>query len=230
MGFTIGRLILLSLSLLIFFGLTERVLDRMYMRDKTALLIVALLIAGSFVNVTLYRSEAITVRMNLGGALIPLAVALYVWVRAGSMKERVRSFLGAALVTLTIWLMGRWIPNEYALPIDIIYLYPIVAGLVGYLFGRSRKGAFVAAVLGVLFFDVSHGIYLLRTGIPGLVHFGGGGMYDTVVLSGVLAVVLAEFIGETRERMQGGPDLSGRDPSILQRLRNSRIKEGKHHG
>ena len=40
MGFTMGRLVLLSLSLLIFFGLTERVLDRMYMRDKTAILIV----------------------------------------------------------------------------------------------------------------------------------------------------------------------------------------------
>ena len=230
MGFTMGRLILLSLSLLIFFGLTERVLDRMYMRDKTAILIVALMIAGSFVNVTLYSSEAITVRMNLGGALIPLAVALYVWVRAGSMKERLRSLVGAVLVTLAIWLMGKLITNEYALPIDIIYLYPLVAGLVGYLFGRSRKGAFIAAVLGVLFFDISHGIYLITSGIPGLVHFGGGGMYDTVVLSGVLAVVLAEFIGEARERMQGGPRPDNRKPSVLHNLRNSHIKEGKYHG
>ena len=230
MGFTMGRLILLSLSLLIFFGLTERVLDRMYMRDKTAILIVALMIVGSFVNVTLYRSDALTVRMNLGGALIPLAVALYVWGRAGSMKERVRSLLGAVLVTVAIWLMGRLITNEYALPVDIIYLYPLVAGLVGYLFGRSRKGAFVAAVLGVLFFDVSHGVYLITSGMPGLVHFGGGGMYDTVVLSGVLAVCLAEFIGETRERMQGGPAVHGRNPSVLRHLQNDGMKEGKHHG
>ena len=230
MGFTMGRLILLSLSLLIFFGLTERVLDRMYMRDKTAILVVALMFAGSFVNVPLYSSETITVRMNLGGALIPLAVALYVWARAGSMKERVRSLLGAVLVTTAIWLMGRFITNEYALPIDIIYLYPIVAGLVGYLFGRSRKGAFIAAVLGVILFDISHGIYLIRAGIPGLVHFGGGGIYDTVVLSGVLAVILAEFIGETRERMQGGPRIDGRKPSVLHNLRNSDMKGGRYHG
>ena len=76
MGFTMGRLVLLSLSLLIFFGLTERVLDRMYMRDKTAILIVVLMIVGSFVNVTLYSSDTITVCMNLGGALIPFAVAV----------------------------------------------------------------------------------------------------------------------------------------------------------
>lgn len=221
MGFTIGRLLLLSLTLLIFFGVAERVLDRMHMSDKSAMLVLAAILLGSFVNITLYRSDIVTVRMNLGGALVPLGVALYVWVRAGSMKERVRSLLGAVLVTVAIWLMGRLVVDEYSLPLDIIYLYPIAAGLVGYLFGRSRKGAFIAAVLGVLFFDLSHGIYLIINGIPGLVHFGGGGMYDTVVLSGVLAVCLAELIGETRERLQGGPKDEGHNRSVLHNLRNS---------
>ncbi|MBQ2994759.1 MAG: DUF1614 domain-containing protein [Peptococcaceae bacterium] len=236
MGFTIGRLLLLSLTLLIFFGVAERVLDRMHMSDKSAMLVLAAILLGSFVNITLYRSDIVTVRMNLGGALVPLGVALYVWVRAGSMKERVRSLLGAVLVTVAIWLMGRLVVDEYSLPLDIIYLYPIAAGLVGYLFGRSRKGAFIAAVLGVLFFDLSHGIYLIINGIPGLVHFGGGGMYDTVVLSGVLAVCLAEFIGETRERMQGGPKNKGNHQSVLQNLRNTGndighgMKEGRYHG
>ena len=236
MGFTIGRLLLLSLTLLIFFGVAERVLDRMHMSDKSAMLVLAAILLGSFVNITLYHSDIVTVRMNLGGALVPLGVALYVWVRAGSMKERVRSLLGAVLVTVAIWLMGRIVVDEYSLPLDIIYLYPIAAGLVGYLFGRSRKGAFIAAVLGVLFFDLSHGIYLIINGIPGLVHFGGGGMYDTVVLSGVLAVCLAEFIGETRERMQGGPKNKGHHQSVLQNLRNTGndighgMKEGRYHG
>lgn len=232
MGYTIGRLILLSLSLLIFFGVAERVLDRMYLSDKSAILVLAAIVFGSFVNITLFESEALIVRMNLGGALVPLAVALYVWFRAGSARERIRSFLGALLVTGAIWLMGMEITDEYALPVDIIYLYPIVAGLVGYIFGRSRKGAFIAAVLGVIFYDISHGFYLITNGIPGLVHFGGGGMYDTVILSGVLAVCLAELIGETRERMQGGPKAEGHNASVLEHLRNSGngMKEGKHHG
>lgn len=229
MGYTIGRLILLSLSVLIFFGVAERVLDRMRMTDKSAMLVLAAIILGSFVNVTLYQSDALTVRLNLGGALIPLAVAIYVWVRAGTMKERFRSLLGAVLVTGAIWLMGQVITDEYALPVDIIYLYPMVAGLVGYLFGRSRRGAFIAAIVGVIGFDIVHGIYLITAGIPGLVHFGGGGMYDTVILSGVLAVCLAELIGESRERIQGGPKEDGRAPSVLKELRNSGtgIKGGK---
>ena len=96
--------------------------------------------------------------------------------------------------------------------------------------GRSRKAAFIAAVLGVLLFDLSHGLYLIYNRIPGLVHFGGGGMYDTVILSGVLAVCLAEFIGEGRERMQGGPESRGRDKSVLQNLQAAGAKRQKREG
>ncbi len=230
MGFTVGRLILLSLALLIFFGVAERVLDRMHMSNKGALLVIAAIVVGSFINLTLYRSDLLTVRLNLGGALVPLGVAVYVWMKAGTGKEKMRSLLGAVLTTAAIWLLGMFVQNEYALPVDIIYLYPIIAGLVGYLFGRSRKGAFVAAVLGVLLFDVSHGIYLIWNRIPGLVHFGGGGMYDSVVLAGVLAVCLAELIGESRERLQGGPSSDNRDPSVLNNLRAAGMKGDKHHG
>ena len=230
MGFTVGRLILLSLALLIFFGVAERVLDRMHMSNKGALLVIAAIVVGSFINLTMYRSDLLTVRLNLGGALVPLGVAVYVWMKAGTGKEKMRSLLGAVLTTAAIWLLGMLVQNEYALPVDIIYLYPIIAGLVGYLFGRSRKGAFVAAVLGVLLFDVSHGIYLIWNRIPGLVHFGGGGMYDSVVLAGVLAVCLAELIGESRERLQGGPSSDNRDPSVLNNLRAAGMKGDKHHG
>jgi uncharacterized membrane protein len=231
MGFTIGRFILLSLALLIFFGVAERVLDRMHLSDKGALLVLAAVVLGSFLNVTLYRSELLTVRLNVGGALVPLCVALYVWFKAGSSKEKIRSLLGAVLTTAAIWLLGIFVTNEFALPVDIIYLYPIIAGLLGYLFGRSRKGAFVAAVLGVLLFDASHGVYLIWNQMPGLVHFGGGGMYDTVVLAGVLAVCLAELIGESRERLQGGPSSQNRDASVLKNLRAAGgVKGDRHHG
>lgn len=230
MGFTVGRLILLSLALLIFFGVAERVLDRMHMSDKSALFVIAAIVVGSFINLTLYRSDMLTVRLNLGGALVPLGVAIYVWMKAGTNKEKMRSLLGAVLTAVAIWLLGIFVQNEYTLPVDIIYLYPVIAGLVGYLFGRSRKGAFVAAVLGVLLFDVSHGIYLIWNRVPGLVHFGGGGMYDSVILAGVLAVCLAELIGESRERLQGGPSSDNRDPSVLKNLQAAGMKGDKHHG
>ena len=233
MGFTVGRLILISLGLLIFFGVAERVLDRMHLTDKQAFFTLGAIILGSFVNMTLFHSDILTVRINLGGALVPFALALYVWIKAGTAKEKIRSIMGAVFTAAVIWFLGMTIGSEYALPVDILYLYPLIAGLAGYLAGRSRKGAFIAAVLGVLLFDVSHGLYLIYNRIPGLVHFGGGGIYDAVILSGILAVCLAEFIGEGRERMQGGPNSHGRDESVLKNLRtagaNNR-KGGERHG
>lgn len=231
MSYTVGRLILLGLALLIFFGVAERVLDRMHMSDKTALLMLAAIIVGSFFNLTLYQSADLTVRLNLGGAVVPVAIAVYVWMKAGTTKEKVRSLVGAALTAAIIYLLGRVMTAyEYTMPIDMLYLYPIIAGLIGYLFGRSRKGAFIAAVLGVVLTDVIHGIYLVWTNTPGLVHFGGAGMFDSVVLAGVLAVCLAEFIGESRERLQGGPRSEGRDPSVLKNLKAAGMKEDKNHG
>ena len=44
MGFTVGRLILVSVALLIFFGVAERVLDRMHLTDKQALLVLGAIV------------------------------------------------------------------------------------------------------------------------------------------------------------------------------------------
>jgi len=44
---------------------------------------------------------------------------------------------------------------------------------------------------------------------------GGAGVFDQVVIAGVLAVGLAEIVGETRERLGGGPDLDRDRPLAL---------------
>ena len=40
-------------------------------------------------------------------------------------------------------------------------------------------------------------------------HIGGAGAFDSLILAGILAVLLAELVGETRERLQGGPKSEG---------------------
>lgn len=220
MDYNVGRIILVGLSLLIFLGVTERVLDRMHLSNKGALMVLVALVAGSFINIPLYGSEALTVRLNLGGALVPIALAIYVLAKAGTNKERIRAMIGALVTATVIFLMGRYLTvGEYALPIDVIYIYPIIAAIFATIFGRSRKGAFISAVFGIALYDVFHGVYLIATGTPGIVHFGGAGIFDTIILSGVLAVVLTEVVGETRERMQGGPSSENRDPSVLKNLK-----------
>ena len=34
---------------------------------------------------------------------------------------------------------------------------------------------------------------------------GGAGVFDAMIVAGIIAVALAEIVGETRERLSGGP-------------------------
>lgn len=213
--FPAGTVVLLIVSVLIYFGLAHRVLDRMRMNDRTALTLVLAMLVGSFIDIPL--GTRITV--NLGGFL-SVGVAIYVLLGAGTGKEKTRALIAAAVTSLVLYVGGRLLGSEPEnILIDPIYFYPLVAGIVGYLAGRSRRGSFFAAVMGVFVLDVIQLVYLVRNGIPGKVYLGGGGAFDSLVLSGILAVLLAELIGETRERLQGGPRTEGRDPSLVKNLR-----------
>jgi uncharacterized membrane protein len=182
------------------------------------LLVVGLLVAiliGSFVDIPF--TPRITV--NLGGVLA-VGVAIYVLVGAGTAKEKIRAVIAAVITTAILYLAGRLLGAEpETMLIDPIYMYPIVGGIVGYIFGRSRRGAFFAAVMGVFALDVIHYFWLVRTGVPGRVNLGGAGAFDALVLSGILAVILAEVVGETWERIQGGPRTEGKDESLIRNLR-----------
>jgi len=213
--FPAGMVVLLIVSVLIYFGLAQRVLDRMRMNDRTALTLVLAILVGSFIDIP----AGSRVTINLGG-VVAVGVAIYVLIGAGSGKEKIRALIAAAVTALALYLGGRFLGAEPEnMLIDPIYFYPLVAGVVGYLAGRSRRGAFFAAVMGVFTLDVIQFVYLIQNNIPGRVYLGGGGAFDSLVLSGILAVLLAEAIGETRERMQGGPKTEGRDSSLIKNLR-----------
>ena len=215
LNFPIGLITLVIVSILIYFGVAHRVLDKLRMNDRTALAVIAAIIIGSFIDVPL----GTRVTINLGGT-IAVILAVYVWVGAGTAWEKTRSLLAAIVTGLALYLAARYLgaaPEEIF--IDAIYIYPLIAGIVGYLAGRSRRGAFFAAVMGVLSLDITQFIYLMRTGLPGTVHVGGAGAFDSLILAGILAVLLAELIGESLERIQGGPKTEGRPPELIENLR-----------
>lgn len=218
----IGLIILIAVSLLIYFGLAQRLLDRMRLTDRGALAVVGALIVGSFIDIPVSRGN-IEASINVGGALVPLGLAVYLLRKAGTTKEWVRA-LGATVVTgLVIYLAGsvlmRGDPGDRNALIDPLYIYPLVGGVTAYLAGRSRRSAFIAATLGVLSLDLGHWLWLIRTNTPGTVSLGGAGAFDSIVIAGLVAVLLAEIIGESRERLQGGPSSANRDPALLRSLK-----------
>ena len=197
----IGYILLIVASLLIVFGVAQRVLDRMRLTDRQALLFVAAIFVGGIIpDIQLGR-----VSFNIGGALIPLALCVYLFVKAGTGKERWRAIASSVFAGAAVFGLGRLFPAEpETMPFDINYLYGLAAGLIAYIFGRSRRSAFIGGVMGVLLGDITQGVFNYYNGYNTPIRLGGAGALDVVIISGLSAVLLAEIIGEIRERLQGG--------------------------
>lgn len=199
---SIGLILLIVVGLLILFGVAQRVLDKLRLTDKQALLFVALIIVGGLLPDIPFGDRF---SLNIGGALIPLALCVYLLVKAGTAKEVFRALAASALTAVAVYWIGRLLPAEPEnLGFDPIYLYGIAAGIIGYLFGRSRRGSFIAGVLGMLAADTFQAILLWTRGSAQRLVLGGAGAMDAVVIAGLMAVLLAELIGEAIERMTRG--------------------------
>ena len=125
--------------------------------------------------------------------------------KAGSAKEVVRALLASVITGVAIHLVGEWMPSEpEQIVIDPNYLFGLIGGAVAYLFGRSRRGAFVAGVLGSLIAAFWDAVEVWNQGVQQTLSLGGAGLLDTIVISGLVAVLLAELVGEIIERMARG--------------------------
>ncbi len=200
---SIGMILLVVVAVLALFGVLQRVLDRMRLTDRQALLVVAAIFIGGWIpDIRLTQN----ISFNIGGALIPLALCVYLFIKAGTGKERARAVIASILAGGVVFAMGKFLPDEPEnFIIDPNYLYGIAAGIIAYAMGRSRRAAFIAGVMGILLADVAQAVVNAATGVAFSLKLGGGGMFDAVVISGVLAVAFAELFGELRERLQGAP-------------------------
>lgn len=199
---SVGLILLLAVIVLILFGIAQRILDRMHLTDRQALLFAALIFIGGWIP-----DIRITplFYFNIGGALIPLILCIYLLVKADTAWERWRSIIAAVVTGAGIYLLARFLPADpVTMPFDPNYIYGLIGGIVAYILGRSRRGAFFAGVMGVLLATTATAIGNWMSGIEQPLYLGGAGAFDAVIISGVLAVLLAELIGELIERMVRG--------------------------
>jgi len=235
LGFPIGVAVLLAVSVLIYLGLAHRALDRMRLSDRGALVVIGAIIIGSFINIPL-PFLPFTTSINAGGAIVPLGVAFYLLARAGTRREWFRALAAALTTGVVVFFIGSLVntgptaepAGRYAV-LDAIYLYPLAGGITAYLAGRSRRSAFIAATLGVLLVDVFNYAWLVRRGAPAdyRVSIGGAGVFDAVVLAGILAVLLAEVLGESLERLAGGPSEAGRPAELVKGLKKPEVRRAE---
>lgn len=199
---TIGMIILIVVAILILLGVGQRVLDRMRLNDKLALLFIALIIGLGFVP-DIRVTDVFA--FNLGGAVVPLALCIYLFVRADTAWERWRSILASIITGAAIFAIGMFAPDEpETITVDPILLYGLAAGLIAYVFGRSRRCAFIAGVIGMMLSNTANAFYVWSKGVPQDFVLGGAGAADGIVIAGIVAVLLAELLGEVIERMKRG--------------------------
>ena len=199
---SIGMILLVVISLLILFGVLQRVLDRMALNDRQALACVAAIFIGGWLpDITQGM-----VTINIGGALIPLIVCVYLFLNAGTAKERIRAAVASVLTAAAIYAITLVYPADpVAMPtVDPMIIYGICGGLIAWLLGRSRRSALIAGVLGVLLADVLSGLSVWMRGVNQPIHLGSAGALDAVVLAGVIGVLMCELVGELMERIRTG--------------------------
>lgn len=128
------------------------------------------------------------IAVNLGGAVIPILLSLYLLVRNHVYTQ---GLVGVAVVATVVHRVAQPVPGVgIAVP---TFVPPIIAAGMGLLLSRTCAPcvAYIAGSLGTLIgadllnLDKIHGL-----GAP-VASIGGAGTFDGIFLTGILAVLLA---------------------------------------
>jgi uncharacterized membrane protein len=217
--------VLILLVPLILLGIIGGALESLGFSGGTILLIIIAILAGSFINIPVTRikgarkpeyvfrnrfgriydmhdSEDTVVAVNVGGAVIPVLISLYLFLNvaiSASLFPDPAAVILAALAGICIVAGATHAAARVVPGLGIttpFYVAPLVALLCAIVleFSNPMAGpviAFVAGTLGTLVgADLLNVRYLGRIGAP-MVSIGGAGTFDGIFLSGVLAAFLA---------------------------------------
>ncbi len=200
-----GVMLVVFVTAIIFLILLHRVLDRLRMSKQVALLLLGLMYVGGFLpSIPLGGGLA----MNLGGMAIPLGICVYLIAKAPTLEEKIRGPATAVVAAALVWSVDRLLPVTPGVwyEFDPLYLPAVFAGLIAYVVGRSRRSSFIGGVVGVFLLDLSAWAENMARGFTNIpLILGGAGVFGSALIAGVFAVMLAELIGEIRERVGGGP-------------------------
>lgn len=206
---SLGLILLAAVSALVLFGVAQRVLDKMQLSDRAALLMAGAIFFGGLVPDIRIGQVA----FNLGGFVVPILICIWLLIKTDTKKEVIRAVVGSLITGAAVFLLGKWMPDEpEGIFLDPNYAYGLAAGVVAYLLGRSRRAAFICGVLGVVLADIAVAVVNWADGIRQTLYLGTAGAMDVVVISGLLAVLLAEFVGEILERIARPHSRENRDP------------------
>jgi uncharacterized membrane protein len=220
--YLLAFLLILGLLLaLLRFGLIRYVYERLGLSRRAAILILFAALLGSGINIPLFQFPAqrmveprivdffgmqyvvphvvdrgsTVVAINVGGAVIPVLLSLYLMSQTG-VSARLVVTLG--LATLVTHVLAQPVPGVgIALPPLLPSL--VTAGMAILIDRREApRTAFIAGTLGTLIgADLLNLGRIQDLGAP-VASIGGAGTFDGVFMIGIIAVVLAGLPGRGR--------------------------------
>ena len=173
--------------------------ERIGIESRYLISLLALSLMGSGLNLPIARSHrdepasdeqgsAAALAVNVGGALIPAGLSLYLLLRGAAPLT---ALIGVALVAAVVHRIARPLPGiGIAVPIVVP---PLIAAASALLLAPAAAPAFayVAGSLGTLIgADLTNLGTLRRLGGP-VASIGGAGTFDGIFVTGILAVLLA---------------------------------------
>ena len=212
---------LLILFIFIFFGLIGAAFGRIGFSSQAIVLLLLATLIGSFINIPLftleshepvmtdayvtvygmtYRVPAVTegsrktvIAVNVGGALIPTIVSLYLLWRFPAVIGF--AIVGVALVAIISHMIAK--PVTGVGIVSPAFVSPIVAAVFAIVVSTQFSNidsafalAYVCGVLGTLIgADLTNLGAIKKIGAP-VASIGGAGTFDGVFLSGIIAVLL----------------------------------------
>ncbi len=182
-------------------------LEKIGLSPAVAFFVLLASLAGSFVNIPLFIKtdagfvsvysyygsffadvplEKQVIAINLGGAIIPLLLCLYLIPRSRFLPL----FFATVISSIVCYNLSSVVPGT-GVQIPAL-IPPLVSVVLAFLFSPENKipVAYVSGVLGVLI-----GADLMNLGnlgdFSGMMSIGGAGVYDGIFLVGIISALLA---------------------------------------
>jgi uncharacterized membrane protein len=135
-----------------------------------------------------WRQKEMVLAVNLGGAVIPTLLSLYLFLHAANP---IRMLLAVAAVTYLVHKVARPVPGlGIATP---MFVPPIAAALTALIINPywATPTAYVAGTLGTLIGADLLNVHRIRELRAPVASIGGAGTFDGIFLTGILAVLIA---------------------------------------
>ena len=137
---------------------------------------------------------------SIGGFLIPLGLSVYLLLSCGWSRDLLRSLIGTILVAAIIYGLEWLLPADpEEMIIDNMYVYGVVAGVVAYTLGRSRRNAFISCLFGITLAQLVQWIINFSMNTPSVLGLGVGGAFSTYIVAIIISVAVSEFFGRCFE-------------------------------